>query len=1389
MSAPEALGAAKARPRALVPKTIVAVCLGLMVLIAAVFAGLRYGVLLPQARVLIEANANGLKIGRLGRLKIEGLGGDIWRDFTIRRLTIQDEKGVWLDARDLRLRWRYAELLRRRFYADAVDARIVSVLRRPTLTPKGKDRGMPVSFEIKQARARLSMEPAFSYRRGVYDLSFNLDVERRGGQRGRVRADSVLHAGDFLDAQFDIGKGRPLKLKVDAMEASGGALAGALGLKADQPFAVKIAADGRGSTGAFTAVATSGSLRPLDATGAWSAEGGQARGRLLLGASTLTEPFARRIGEEAAFAVAGRKASGDLYALDARVTADNLSLVAQGLGDVAGRRIGPQGLRLTLDTPSLSRLAGGPSMGRGHAAGVLRQGRASLDFEGTAAVAELALGGYRLRQVAGPLSLTRDAKGVAVRTRMNGSGGQGAGWAQALLGAAPRAELDGARLADGRLQLNDLDLQGQGLKVSAEGGRSLLGGLNLKGEAVFSNLAAARPGAKGSVSARFAAAQAGAQKPWTLTVDAKGEGVALGYAELDRLLGAKPAFAAQGAFDKGQVSIAKASLNGAAIQASGGGSLGRDGVAAFKVDWSAQGPFRAGPVEITGQARGTGALTGKLAEPRLDLIAEVAAVDLPRLPLTNAHVVLSFLRQANGSSGQVAVTAGSGYGPARARADFAFPQGGVDLTGVDLDAGGLKAAGRLSLRRNTPSAADLTLAVSKGAFLDDGAVTGAVRILDAPGGARANLDLVARDARLPGQSVILRALRVSADGPLARLPYRADGDGFSHIGRWSLNGGGELREAGAGRVLTFQGGGQLGARKLNTAEPAVIRFGGSDQGARLRLVSGDGGRLDLDGDLKGDTANVRLEARALGLGLIDEDLDGRFDASLTAQGQGGRLDGAFTAKLAGARGLGAAAATGIDGTLNGRLADSTLSIDGQVMNGRGLKAEVNLALPTEASAKPFRIAIARQRPMSGRFSANGEVQPLWDLLVGGERTLSGQVQAQGQLSGTLADPQATGSLTVAGGRFEDGPTGLSLRDLDLAADLQKGAVDITRVNAVDGHGGSVRGQGRMSLVRNGVSTFRVDLADFRVIDNEQAVASATGQASIARGADGKVKISGDLAIDRADVSPVLPAPTGVVLMDVVEKNRPARLVASEAAQPTRGSSAGWALDVRLRAPGKVFLRGRGLDVELSLDAKVAGSTSAPQLSGVARIIRGDYEFAGKRFEFDEASVVYLSTRPQNIRLELSATREDPSLTAVVRIRGTAAKPDITLTSSPSLPNDEVLSQVLFGRSASQLSALEAAQLASALSAMAGGGGLDVIGNLRAFARLDRLSIGGGDQQAGMTVSGGKYLTDDVYLELTGGGREGPSATVEWRIRRTLSILSRIGDQSGGKLAIRWKRDY
>ena len=63
----------------------------------------------------------------------------------------------------------------------------------------------------------------------------------------------------------------------------------------------------------------------------------------------------------------------------------------------------------------------------------------------------------------------------------------------------------------------------------------------------------------------------------------------------------------------------------------------------------------------------------------------------------------------------VALTATSAFGPARARSDFRFPEGGVDLTGLSVDAGGVKATGSLSLRSRTPSAADLDVAVTRGA--------------------------------------------------------------------------------------------------------------------------------------------------------------------------------------------------------------------------------------------------------------------------------------------------------------------------------------------------------------------------------------------------------------------------------------------------------------------------------------------------------------------------------------------------------------------------------------------------------------------------------------------------------------------------------------------------
>jgi len=78
------------------------------------------------------------------------------------------------------------------------------------------------------------------------------------------------------------------------------------------------------------------------------------------------------------------------------------------------------------------------------------------------------------------------------------------------------------RLADGRLLLRALNASGAGLKLQASGERTLFGALNFKGEAQFSNLAAARPGAHGAIDARWSASQGRAGGAWAFTANAAG---------------------------------------------------------------------------------------------------------------------------------------------------------------------------------------------------------------------------------------------------------------------------------------------------------------------------------------------------------------------------------------------------------------------------------------------------------------------------------------------------------------------------------------------------------------------------------------------------------------------------------------------------------------------------------------------------------------------------------------------------------------------------------------------------------------------------------------------------------------------------------------------------
>lgn len=1351
-----------------------------VVLIVAAVGGRMY-LLSGPGRELVTSFIAGKKIGRYGRINVEGVRGDLFNDFTIDRVTVTDQQGVWLEARKVHVDWSFIPLITRKFHATEIEAEVIRLIRRPLVEPSTTPPGpQPLSIDIDRFAANVELLEGFSQEYGRWNLSGEAEVPRVGAKTFVVNAASNTRPGDFLHVAATMGASiADLRLTLRANEAEGGPIAGSLGYSPDQPFMANALINGE----VVNATVKTGEFTPLIVRGVYGKDRTRISGFADFSGSDLLAPFAERVGRTVRFGFATvPDANRDgLQGVGWRLTADNLTSDAQGLIRLSDRSA-PDGVRLNVSTPSLSRLVGQPVAGPSSYTGVFKGDATAWTLDGAVDLLGADLSSYRARRIQGPLNVSvRDGR-YGVNGDIRAEGGSAAGLIGGLLGAQPRVQFSGARLKDGSYLLEKVEATGQALKVSGSGGRNLLGGLGFRGRAEITDARRIRPSARGAFGGPISASMARAGSPWRLTFDGRGRGLRLGMEELDRLLGPAPRLQLAGSLDGGRVRIDNGRLTGAHGNAAARGTIEGNGRLNLAMNWNARGPFGVGPVAIDGAMTGNGTVGGTLAQPSADLHAAFGQVKAGALTLTDARMDLTFRRGADASDGRIAVVSGSNYGPARASGVFYLGGERIRLTEVDLDAGGVTARGAVTLSNNFPSSADLTFTARTGAFLASGQADGRIRLLDGGGNESAILDVSGRNVRLAGSTYVVRTFDLNGRGTLERLPFtlKADVGGGTPV---AFDGSGVYSRQGEAQTVTLEGGGRVREIAFTTRTPAVIALAGDGRVARVDLNLGGG---VLSGELRQDSEAAVIEANltSVELGSLAPDLRGRVTGRLSLRGADDDLAGSANMTFEQIRSIDAPRGLAVDGTVNAVLANDTLRIQAQARDEGAVEASADITLPVEASAAPLRLAIARTRPMSGQVSIDGQIQPIWDLFLGGERSLSGKVDADATLAGTLAAPRINGRLDLTEGGFRDNASGLRLTDVTLNSRFDDTTALIETFSAHDGSAGTVRGDGRIGLREGSGSSFELNLTRFRIIDNDIAQARASGPLTVERAADGRIQINGRIDIDDARIEANPPGSTGIVSMDVIEINKPGGDIPEEEQNRPRGPQI--AMDVAIRSPGgDVRVVGRGLNVEMGVNARVTGTITRPILTGNARVVRGDYEFAGKRFVFDDRGSVSLSTNPEQIRLNLTATREDPALTATIRVTGTAARPEIALTSSPALPQDEILSQVLFGRSASQLSAFEAAQLAAGVAALAGGGGFDVIGNLRELAGLDRLSFGG--EASSLTVAGGRYITDDVYLEIIGGGEEGAAVNLEWQVRRNLTVSSSIGGQGDASLSIRWRR--
>jgi len=246
-------------------------------------------------------------------------------------------------------------------------------------------------------------------------------------------------------------------------------------------------------------------------------------------------------------------------------------------------------------------------------------------------------------------------------------------------------------------------------------------------------------------------------------------------------------------------------------------------------------------------------------------------------------------------------------------------------------------------------------------------------------------------------------------------------------------------------------------------------------------------------------------------------------------------------------------------------------------------------------------------------------------------------------------------------------------------------------------------------------------------------------------------------------------------------------------QPRARAMAPWRYLIDVRANNRFAVTGMGLDSEWGADIQLRGTTDAPRLNGEANLVRGGYQFAGKRFELTRGRIRFSGESPPAPRLDIVAEADINSINAKIAITGTALAPVITFSSIPALPEEEVLSRLLFGDSIANISAPEALQLGAALASMrgGGGGGLDPINKLRGALGLDRLRVIGADEALGRgtSVAVGEYLGRDFYVELVTDGQGYSATELEYRVTGWLSLLATVSSMGNNSVSAKVSKDY
>ncbi|MGE4321600.1 MAG: translocation/assembly module TamB domain-containing protein [Sphingobium sp.] len=777
----------------------------------------------------------------------------------------------------------------------------------------------------------------------------------------------------------------------------------------------------------------------------------------------------------------------------------------------------------------------------------------------------------------------------------------------------------------------------------------------------------------------------------------------------------------------------------------------------------------------------------------------------------------------NGEAGgyRLEANGGSPYGPFFANVLIRTAQGPLTIDVTRARFAGVDMQGRIQQTQAGPFAGQLAM--------NGSGIVGTVRLAAVGAAQGVDVNATASNAKLPGDAdiVIGRAIvtasmvltdqpRIVADVQMANAAYGA------YVVRKAR--GKVDYQGGRGRVQLVADGssgvpfsvavnaalrpdlyavavqGRASNVDFRLAKPAIIRVGKDGYALEPATLVLPQGRVDLAGRF-GDRTALQARFKDFDLAIVNMaspglGIGGRATGTVDFAQSGSAFPTA-TARLAindFRRSSLTAVSSPVSMSVEGKLSGAGGDLRGLIRRGNATLGRFVATLSPPGSGASWTEQL-QSAPLGGGIRYAGPADVLFSFAGLADQQLNGPIAVAADFSGQLSAPRLNGLVRANALTYENETFGTRVTQMRLDGRFTNDRLEIRDFSGRAGDG-TVQASGTVGLAADSgfPMNVAVTLDRARLARSEQITSVVSGTIAITNSAQAGGLIKGDLRLpetryriayeygaDIRELQGVRRKGDGTDLLDARQAARQAAAV----------KPANWKLDIRVRADNEIYVTGMGLDSEWETDMRVTGTTAAPRVTGKIEVIRGRYSFSGKQFELEQG-VITFNGEMMNPTLALRAETRIDAVTAGIAVGGTAQRPDISFVSTPTLPQDEILSRILFGSNVANLSATQAIQLGIALNGLRGGsGGLNPMGKLQGASGVDRIGIVSGDEATGRgtSLAVGQHISNNIYVEVLTDSRGFTATQLEIALSKTLSLLSKTGTNAGSSANLRYSKDY